>query len=120
MSTTTDNRERLWSAVQAFFDFVEHDSQGYRLIFENDYVTEPQVAAQVKVATESCTDAVADLISRDSGLEAHRARMIAVGLVALSVDCAPLLARRRPAYFQGGRRRGHRAVRVGAVWHTCR
>jgi len=46
------------------------------------------VSAQVKVATESCTDAVFDLISRDSGLEAHRARMIAVGLVAVSVDSA--------------------------------
>jgi AcrR family transcriptional regulator len=88
LRTTTDNRRRLRSAVQAFFDFIEHDSQGYRLIFENDYVSEPQVAAQVRVATESCTDAVFDLISRDSGLEAHRARMIAVGLVGISVDCA--------------------------------
>src|SRR3954467_7142144 len=88
LRTTTDNRQRLRAAVQAFFDFIEHDGQGYRLIFENDYVTEPQVAAQVKVATESCTDAVFDLISRDSGLEAHRARMIAVGLVAISVDSA--------------------------------
>ena len=88
LRTTTDNRQRLRSAVQGFFDFIEHDSQGYRLIFENDYVSEPQVAAQVRVATESCTDAVFDLISRDSGLEAHRARMIAVGLVGISVDCA--------------------------------
>jgi hypothetical protein len=74
--------------VQAFFDFVEHDSQGYRLIFENDYTSEPQVAAQVNVATGACTDAVFELISSDSGLEAHRARMIAVGLVSTSVDCA--------------------------------
>lgn len=88
LRTTTDNRQRLRAAVQAFFDFIEHDSQGYRLIFENDNVTEPQVAMQVRVATESCTDAVFDLISRDSGLEAHRARMIAVGLVAVSVDSA--------------------------------
>jgi AcrR family transcriptional regulator len=88
LRTTTDNRQRLRAAVQAFFDFIEHDSQGYRLIFQNDYVTEPQVAAQVKVATEACTDAVFDLISRDSGLDPHRARMIAVGLVAISVDCA--------------------------------
>ena len=88
LSTTTDNRERLHAAVGAFFDFIEDDSQGYRLIFQNDYVSEPQVAAQVKVATDACTDAVFDLISRDSGLEAHRARMIAVGLVAISVDCA--------------------------------
>src|SRR6476620_2173414 len=77
LRTTTDNRQRLRAAVAAFFDFIEHD-----------YVTEPQVSAQVKVATESCTDAVFELISSDSGLEAHRARMIAVGLVSTSVDCA--------------------------------
>ncbi len=88
LRTTTDNRQRLRAAVQAFFDFIEHDGQGYRLIFENDNVTQPQVAAQVRVATEACIDAVFDLISHDSGLEPHRARMIAVGLVGISVDCA--------------------------------
>ena len=74
--------------MAAFFDFIEQDDQGYRLIFENDYVTEPSVSAQVKVATEACTDAVFDLISHDSGLDPHRARMIAVGLVSISVDSA--------------------------------
>jgi AcrR family transcriptional regulator len=88
LRATTDNEQRLRSAVQAFFDFIEHDSQGYKLIFENDNVTEPQVAAQVRVATESCIDAVFDLISADSGLDPHRARMVAVGLVGISVDCA--------------------------------
>ena len=88
LSTTTDNRQRLRAAIQAFFDFIEHDGQGYRLIFENDYVTEPEVAAQVRAATESCIDAVFALISADSGLDPHRARMIAVGLVGISVDCA--------------------------------
>ena len=88
LRTTTDNRQRLRSSVQAFFDFIEHDSQGYRLIFENDNATEPQVAAQVKASIEACTDAVFDLISQDSGLDPHRARMVAVGLVGISVDCA--------------------------------
>lgn len=88
LRTTTDNRQRLRAAVQAFFDFIEHDGQGYRLIFENDNVAEPQVAVQVRVATESCIDAVFDLVSRDSGLDPHRARAVAVGLVAVSVDCA--------------------------------
>ena len=113
LRTTTDNRQRLRSAVQAFFDFIEHDSQGYRLIFENDYVTEPQVAAQVRVATESCIDAVFDLISADSGLDPHRARMIAVGLVGDQRRLRQVLAGLRSADFQGGRRRRHRAVRLG-------
>ncbi|ANW63841.1 TetR family transcriptional regulator [Mycolicibacterium murale] len=88
LRTTTDNRLRVRAAVHAFFEFIEQDGQGYRLIFENDYVTEPQVSQQVKVATEACTDAVFDLISHDSGLDPHRARMIAVGLVSISVDSA--------------------------------
>lgn len=97
LRTTTDNRQRLHAAVQAFFDFIEHDSQGYRLIFENDNVTEPQVGAEVRVATEACIDAISDLISADSGLDPHRARMVAVGLVGISVDCARYwLASARP------------------------
>src|ERR1700710_2977617 len=33
---TAGKRHGLRAAVQAFFDFVEHDVEGYRLIFEND------------------------------------------------------------------------------------
>jgi AcrR family transcriptional regulator len=84
LRTTTDNRQRLRAAVQAFFDFIEHDGQGYRLIFENTVSGEPQVTEQVDGATEACIDACFDLISRDSGLDPYRARMIAVGLVGLS------------------------------------
>ena len=119
LRTTTDNRQRLRAAVQAFFDFIEHDGQGYRLIFENDYVTEPQVSAQVKVATESCTDAVFDLISRDSGLEAHRARMIAVALVAMSVDCARYWLNSDRPIPKEPRSRA-RCSSPGAACHTCR
>src|SRR6201998_1697242 len=64
LRATTDNRQRLRSAVQAFFDFIEHDGQGYRLIFENDYVTQHTGAAQVRVATEECTDAGFVLLRR--------------------------------------------------------
>jgi len=113
LRTTTDNRQRLRSAVQAFFDFIEHDGQGYRLIFENDNITEPQVAAQVRVATESCIDAVFDLISADSGLDPHRARMVAVGLVGGQRRLRQILAGLRSADRQGRRRGRHRAVRLG-------
>src|ERR1700752_500110 len=61
LRTTTDNRQRLRAAVQAFFDFIEHDGQGYRLIFENTVSCEPQVTEQVDGATEACIDACFDL-----------------------------------------------------------
>jgi AcrR family transcriptional regulator len=88
LRTTTDNRRRLSAAIEAFFDFIEHDGQGYRLIFENDLVGEPEVTQLIEGATEACVDAVFDLISHDSGLDPHRARMIAVGLVGMSQVCA--------------------------------
>ena len=93
-------------------------ARGYRLIFENDYVTEPSVSAQVKVATEACTDAVFDLISHDSALDPHRARMIAVGLVSISVDSARYwLDNDRPI---GGTRPSRApSSSSGAGCHTC-
>ena len=119
LRTTTDNRQRVRAAVHAFFDFIEHDGQGYRLIFENDYVTEPQVSAQVKVATEACTDAVFDLISHDSGLDPHRARMIAVGLVSISVDSARYCSTTNAPSPRTTPSRA-RSSSSGAGCHTCR
>ncbi|EME51587.1 MULTISPECIES: TetR/AcrR family transcriptional regulator [Rhodococcus] len=84
LRSTTDNRQRVRAAVQAFFDFVDNDSQGFRLVFESDLMGEPQVANRVEQATEACVDAVFDLVSHDSGLDPYRARILAVGLVGTS------------------------------------
>ncbi|MGL4306237.1 MAG: TetR/AcrR family transcriptional regulator [Mycobacteriaceae bacterium] len=84
LRTTTDNKQRVRASVQAFFDFVDNDSLGYRLIFENDLMGDPSVQQRVEGATEACIDAVFDLVSHDSGLDPYRARMLAVGLVGAS------------------------------------
>ena len=80
LRSTTDNRQRVRAAVQAYFDFVDNDS----LVFESDLMGEPQVAHRVEQATEACVDAVFDLVSHDSGLDPYRARILAVGLVGTS------------------------------------
>ena len=84
LRSTTDNRQRVRAAVQAFFDFVDNDSQGFRLVFESDLMGEPEVSRRVEQATEACVDAVFDLVSHDSGLDPYRARILAVGLVGTS------------------------------------
>ncbi|ABG98136.1 transcriptional regulator, TetR family protein [Rhodococcus jostii RHA1] len=84
LRSTTDNKQRVRAAVQAFFDFVDNDSQGFRLVFESDLMGEPQVQSRVEQATEACVDAVFDLVSHDSGLDPYRARILAVGLVGAS------------------------------------
>ena len=80
---TTDNHERVQVAVKAFFDFIDDDNSGYRLIFDSD-AKDPAVSRRVEGAIEACTDAVHGLVMDDSGLDPHRSRMVAAGLVGAS------------------------------------
>ncbi|MBA4025470.1 MULTISPECIES: TetR/AcrR family transcriptional regulator [Mycobacteriales] len=94
--SSTDNRHRVRAAVQAFFDFIDEDSQGYRLIFRSDAL-DPAAIRRVEGATEACVDAVYGLVMHDSGLDPHRSRMLAAGLVGLSqVNARHWLDAKRP------------------------
>lgn len=94
--TTTDNRKRVRAAVQAFFDFIDQDNSGYRLIFSSD-VMDPTVIRRVEGATEACVDAVYGLVMHDSGLDPYRSRMLAAGMVGASqVNARYWLEAKRP------------------------
>jgi AcrR family transcriptional regulator len=84
ITSTSDNQERVEAAVGAYFDFVAGEGQAYRLVFESDLRSEPEAAAVVDRALTRCIDTVADVVTADAGLDAPRARMLAVGLVGLS------------------------------------
>ena len=82
--------------MQAFFDFIDEDSQGYRLIFRSDAL-DPAAIRRVEGATEACVDAVYGLVMHDSGLDPHRSRMLAAGLVGASqVNARHWLDAKRP------------------------
>jgi AcrR family transcriptional regulator len=81
---TADNRERVDAAVNAYFDFVTGDGQAYRLVFGSDLRGEPEATAAVDGALNRCIDLVAEAVTTDAGMDAPRARLLAVGLVGLS------------------------------------
>jgi AcrR family transcriptional regulator len=81
---TGDNEDRTRNAVSAYFDFVADEAGSYRLIFESDLRGEPEAAAVVDGARMRCIELVADAVTTDAGLDAARARLLAVGLVGLS------------------------------------
>lgn len=84
LHSTTDNHGRLSAAVHAYFDFIDNDADGFRLIFESDVPTEPSVQWRIGQANAACVGAVHDLLIRDSGLGPERAWALAVGLVGAS------------------------------------
>ncbi len=84
IDSTDDNAARVHRAVAAYFAFVAHEGQAFRLLFESDLRDEPDVAAVVERATASCIAAITDTITADTGADAARARLLAAGLVGLS------------------------------------
>ncbi|MFI6957883.1 TetR/AcrR family transcriptional regulator [Nocardia sp. NPDC050408] len=84
LHSTDDNHGRLSAAVHAYFDFVDDDPAGFRLVFESEVPTEPSVQWRVGQANAACIGAVHDLLIRDSGLGPQRAWAFAVGLVGAS------------------------------------
>lgn len=84
IASSDDNGTRVHRAVAAYFSFVADEGQAFRLIFESDLRDEPDVAAIVDKATESCIAAISDTITADTGADAASARLLAAGLVGLS------------------------------------
>ncbi|ATE57980.1 TetR/AcrR family transcriptional regulator [Actinosynnema pretiosum] len=84
IESTTDNKQRVRAAVAAFYDFVDDQGQAFRMVFESDLRGEPAVASAVERATADSVDAITETITSDAGLDEHRARLLATGLVGLS------------------------------------
>jgi len=81
---TTDNRERVRSAIATYFDFVDGEGAAYRLVFESDLRNEPAVRERIEHALDSCVDAIAATIATDTGVDAAEARLLSVGLAGLA------------------------------------
>ncbi len=84
LEATTDNRERVRGAIETYFDFVDSKGAAYRLVFESDLRNEPAVRERIESALDSCVEAIADTIAKDTGVGAAEARMLSVGLTGLA------------------------------------
>ena len=88
MTATPDNKERVRGAVQAYFDFVDHESEAFRLVFESDLRNDPQVRERVERVEAGCIAAVTDTIISDTGVGQSHAELLASGLVGAAGQSA--------------------------------
>ena len=84
MESTTDNKLRVRAAVGAYFDFVDGESQAFRLVFESDLRGEPLVQSAIDRATDASVAAITTTITADAGLDEDRAKLLAGGMVGVS------------------------------------
>jgi AcrR family transcriptional regulator len=80
MSSSSDNRVRVAGAISAYFDFVDHESEAFRLVFESDLRNEPAVRERFERVERGCIEAITETIIADTGLGRERAELLAAGL----------------------------------------
>jgi AcrR family transcriptional regulator len=81
MEATSDNKDRVRGAIQAYFDFIDHESEAFRLVFESDLRNDPAVRERVDRVESGCIAAITDTIMADTGVSRARAELLASGLV---------------------------------------
>ena len=88
MTATTDNKERVAGANRAYFEFVDHESEAFRLVFESDLRNEPAVRERVDRVERHCIEAITETIMADTGVNRAPAELLAAGLVGAAVTAA--------------------------------
>ena len=84
LESTHDNKERVYATINAYFDFVDGDGEGFRLVFESDLRNDPTVRERVERMTADCVEAITEVIAHDTGFPAEEARLLSVGLTGMA------------------------------------
>lgn len=80
LQQSSENKQRVHLAMQAYFDFVDAQGDAFRLIFESDQRNDPAVADRMDRMEQECVVALAETIMSDTGVDKARAELLATGL----------------------------------------
>ena len=83
-----DNKARITTMVQAYFDFVSQEGAAFRLIFESDLANEPEVRKRLDQIALTCAEAMAEIIRGETSMGQEEAVLVGVGLVGLAQTSA--------------------------------
>ncbi len=88
MAATSDNAERVIGATRAYFDFVDHEGEAFRLVFESDLRNETPVRERVERVERESIAAITETIMADTGVSRARAELLAAGLTGAAETAA--------------------------------
>lgn len=79
-----DNHDRVQATISAYYDFVTQEGGAFRMIFESDLTSVPQVRSRLDGLELSCAEAIADVIARDTGVADEAAMLLGVALAGMA------------------------------------
>ena len=84
LASTTDNKDRVAATMKVFYSYVASKEGAFRLVFESDLTSEPDVRERVDRVTVECAALIADVIRSDTGLPDEASELLAVSLVGMA------------------------------------
>ena len=88
VTAETDNRKRVIAAIKYYFDKVDDTDRSYRLIFETDFTSDPDVRARVEDVVSQAARIVGVEISQQTNLSSGEANILAAGLCGMAQAAA--------------------------------
>ncbi|NHA66925.1 TetR/AcrR family transcriptional regulator [Phycicoccus flavus] len=82
--TEGDNEVRVQATVAAYFDFVTREDAAFRMVFESDLTSVPQVRARLDAVEMVCAEGIADVIAEDTGVDEQRALLLGSALAGMA------------------------------------
>ncbi|MCA0336847.1 MAG: TetR/AcrR family transcriptional regulator [Actinobacteria bacterium] len=83
-SASGDNRDLVMATIAAYYDFVGREGAAFRMVFESDLTSVPQVRSRLDSVEFACAEAIADVISTDTGLDDEAAMLLGVALAGMA------------------------------------
>jgi AcrR family transcriptional regulator len=90
LNSPIGNRERIRASFQAYFDFVQEEADGFRLLMQETVGAEREFRDRVERVREQILSEVADLIVRESrgNLQREHAETVALALLGMGETVA--------------------------------
>jgi AcrR family transcriptional regulator len=102
LDSSPGNRERIRASFQAYFDFVDEQADGFRLLMQETVGAERDFRERVAQVRDQILAEVQQLIVRESGgrLDREHAEVVALGLIGMAEN----VAQRNPRASKAERR----------------
>ncbi len=84
LATPTDNKQRVYATVHAFFYFIAREDSPYRLLFESDLTNDRRVHARIDGILGRCARAFSDAISADTAMSREDAEVLGTALTGMA------------------------------------
>jgi AcrR family transcriptional regulator len=84
LTSTADNKQRVAATMAAYFAFIDADADAFKLIFDSDLRSDPEVRDLVETVAAGCADAIAGVIRDDTGLSYEEAELLGFALAGMA------------------------------------